>query len=117
MLNIFKPLRRHPRWSTQERRMHSRHACRIKVYYLAHGSWYRGSIQNISEGGLYIRSIQRVKFSKGEAILMIVDLRVLRDQIRGEIIRTGSNGLGIAFHTLEPEYSELRALLAAHCLF
>jgi hypothetical protein len=49
--------------------------------------------------------------------LMIVDLRVLRDQIRGEVIRDGSDGIAVAFQTSEPEYSELKALLAAHCLF
>jgi hypothetical protein len=100
----------------QERRQHSRHACVIKVYYLVRGSWYRGSIQNISEGGVYIRSIKEGKFSNGESILMLVELRVLRDQIRGKIIRIGSDGIAVAFHTSEPEYSELKALLEDHCL-
>ena len=98
-------------------RLHSRHDCLIKVYYLAQSSWYRGSIQNISEGGAYIRSMQKGKFSKGETILMVVELRVLRDQIRGKIIRVGSDGIAVAFHTSEPGYNELQALLAAHCLF
>ena len=117
MLNIFKSLRGQHHRSMQERRQHRRHACGIKVHYLAHGSWYRGSIQNISEGGVYVRSIQRGTFSEGEPILMVVDLRVLRDQIRGRIIRARSEGIAVAFHTSEPEYSELKALLAAHCLF
>jgi PilZ domain len=117
MLNILKAFRRHHRRSMQERRLHPRHDCLIKVYYLAQGSWYRGSIQNISEGGAYIRSIQKVQFSKGETILMVVELRVLRDQIRGRIIRAGSDGIGVAFHTSEPGYNEFQALLAAHCPF
>ena len=49
--------------------------------------------------------------------MMVANLRVLRDQIRGRIIRVGSDGFGVAFHTSEPEYSELKALLAIHCLF
>ena len=57
------------------------------------------------------------KLSKGEPILMVVGLRVLRDQIRGKIIRAGSDGFGVAFNTSEPEHTELKGQLAAHCLF
>jgi hypothetical protein len=71
-------------WSQQDRRQHSRHACRITVHYLMQGSWYGGSIRNISDGGVYVRCIERGRFSKGEPILMVVDLRVLRDQVMGK---------------------------------
>jgi hypothetical protein len=114
MLNIFKSLRGQHHRSMEERRQHPRHACLITVYYLVRNSWYRGSIQNISEGGVYVRSIQKGKVSKGEAILMIVDLRVLRDQIRGRIIRVGSDGIGVRFQKAEPQYSELIALFKRH---
>jgi hypothetical protein len=113
-LRAFRKLRFR---SQKERRQHPRHACRINVYYLMQGSWHGGLIQNISEAGVYVRSTQRGKFSRGEPILMVANLRVLRDQIKGKIIRVGSDGFGVAFHTSEPEYSELKALLAAHCLF
>jgi hypothetical protein len=103
--------------SQKERRQYARHACSISVHYLMHGSCYGGSIQNISDGGVYVRSSQERKFSRGEPILMVVDLRVLRDQIRGRIIRVGSDGFGVVFHSSEPEYSKLKALLATHCLF
>jgi hypothetical protein len=117
MLNLLRSFRRPSHVSQQERRLHPRHVCRIKVYYLGQSSWYRGSIQNISEGGVYIRTLQQEKHSEGGAILMLVELRVLRDQIRGRIVRAGSDGIGVAFRTSEPEYSELKALLAAHGLF
>jgi PilZ domain len=116
MLNIFKSLRGHPHQSMRERRQHPRRACVIKVYYLVQGTWYRGSIQNISGAGVYIRSTRERKHSKGEAVLMLVELRVLRDQIKGKIIRVESDGLAVAFHTSEPEYTELKALLGDHCL-
>jgi len=116
MLNIFRSLRGQQHRSMQERRQHPRHACAMKVYYLVQGTWHRGSIQNISEGGVYIRSIPEGKHSEGEAILMLVELRVLRDQIKGRIIRVGSDGIAVAFHTSEPEYTELKALLTDHCL-
>ena len=86
----------------------------MKVYCLVQGVWHRGSIQNVSEGGVYIRAIRKGQFSEGEAILMLVELRVLRDQIRGTIVRVGSDGIAVAFHTSEPEYTELKALLADH---
>ena len=88
----------------------------MKVYYLVQGTWNRGSIQNISKGGVYIRSIRQGQFPEGEAILMLVEVRVLRDQLRGKIIRVGSDGIAVAFHTSEPDYTELKALLADHCL-
>jgi len=116
MLNILKSFRGHQHQSIRERRQHPRHACAVKAYYLVQGTWYRGSIRNISEGGVYIRSIRERQFPEGEAILMLVELRVLRDQIRGTIIRAGSDGIAVAFDTSEPEYRELKALLAAHCL-
>jgi hypothetical protein len=116
MLNLFRSLRTSSLRSTQERREHPRHSCVIKVYYLVRGAWYRGSIQNISEGGVYIRSIREGQFSEGEAILMLVEIRVLRDQIKGRIIRVGSHGIAVAFQTSEPQYSELKSLLTDHCL-
>jgi hypothetical protein len=116
MLNIFKSFRERQHQSMQERRQHPRHACAMKVYCLVQGTWHRGSIQNISKGGVYIRSIRQGQFPEGEAILMLVEVRVLRDQIRGKIIRIASDGIAVAFHTSEPEYTELKALLADHCL-
>ena len=117
MLNIFKPFRGHHRRLMQERRLHPRHGSFVRVDYLVLGSWYRGSIQNISEGGAYIRSIREGQFFEGQPILIGVELRVLRDQIRGKIIRAGSDGFGVAFNTSEPEHTELKGQLAAHCLF
>lgn len=81
------------------------------------GSWYRGSIQNISEGGLYIRSNEEGEFSKGESVLMLVEFGVLRHQIRGKISRVESDGVAVEFETSEPGYSELKALLAERCFF
>ena len=102
--------------SQKERRLHLRHSSIVRVDYLVLGSWYRGSIRNISEGGLYIRSSEEGDFSKGVPILMVVEFGVLRHQIRGKIIRVGSAGFAVAFHNSEPAYSELKALLATHCL-
>ncbi len=117
MLNIFKPFRGHHRKSMQERRLHLRHSSIVRVDYLVLGSWYRGSIQDISEGGLYIRSSEEGDFFKGDSILMLVEFGVLRHQIRGKISRVESDGIAVEFETSEPGYSELKAVLANHCFF
>ena len=116
MLNIFKPFRGHHRRLMQERRLHPRHDSFVKVDYLVLGSWYRGSIQNISEGGAYIRSNEEGEFLKGHSILMLVEVGVLRHQIRGKISRVKSDGIAVEFETSEPGYSELKALFADHSL-
>ena len=117
MANLFKSFKKLYSSPRQETRRHPRYSCFIRVYYLVRGSWYRGSIQNVSEGGLYIQSIQEGKFSKGDPMLVVVEFGVLRHQIRGKISRVESDGIGVVFETSEPEYSELKALLADHCFF
>jgi len=117
MANLFNTLKRLYSGPRQETRKHPRYTSFIKVYCLVRGSWYRGSIQNVSEGGLYIRSIREGRFSKGDPIVMLVEFGVLHHQIKGRIVRVGSDGIAMEYDTSEPEYSELKALLAHHCLF
>ena len=117
MINLsksFKKLYSRPR---QVRRRHPRYANFVKVNYLVRRTWYRGSIQNASEGGLYIRTAEDGEYSEGDSISMLVEFGVLHHQIRGKIIRVESDGIGVEFETSEPEYSELKALLADHCFF
>jgi len=80
-------------------------------------NWYKGSIRNISQRGAYILLDRQKKVSTGEDILLVVDLRVVLDQIKGKIVWNGSHGFGVAFDTSEPDFSKLKALLAARCLF
>jgi Tfp pilus assembly protein PilZ len=84
---------------------------------MVQGFWYKGSIWDISEGGAYILSSQGRNFLSGDDILLIVKLRVLRNQIKGKIIWMRSSGIGVAFDRSEPDYSELRDRLADYCLF
>lgn len=98
-----------------ERRKHPRHSVYIKVHYMVRGCWYKGYIRNISEGGAYIQSASERKVSPDEDILLIVELKVLLDQIKGRITWMGSHGFALAFRTSESDYSRLKALLAARC--
>jgi hypothetical protein len=101
MLNLFKVLGKLLHRSRPERRRHARHYSFAKVDYLVHGSWYNGSLQNISKGGLYIRSTEKGDFSKGDSILMLVEFGVLSHEIRGKITRVELNGIAIEFETSE----------------
>jgi len=88
--------------SLQERRKHPRDDCFIDMNYMARNRWYRGSIQNISEGGAYIRAFQRRALSPGESIFVVAKMKVLREQLRGKIAWVGPHGMGIEFQTTEP---------------
>jgi hypothetical protein len=111
MENFFKTFRKIHLRSKEERRKHPRHDCFIEAHYMVKGRWYNGSIQDMSKGGAYIRFVQREKFSPGEDIFLVVQLRVLRDQIRGKITRVESHGIGVAFQTSESDYGESQAVL------
>jgi hypothetical protein len=117
MANLFKSIKRLYSSPRQDTREHSRYSCFIPVHYLVKGSWYRGSIRSISEGGAYIRSIQKGGFHKSDPISMVVEFGHLRHQIRGKIIRLGSEEIAVEFDTSEPEYSELKTLLTDYCFF
>jgi len=88
--------------SQQERRKHPREARSAKANYMVKGRWHKGSIQNISEGGAYIRAFQHRAFSPGESIFVIAKMKVLREQLRGKIAWVGPHGMGIEFQTTEP---------------
>jgi hypothetical protein len=96
---IFKSFLKFLPTSKRERRKHPRRTCSMEAYYMVQGHWYKGSIKDISKGGVYLRSIQAGKFSPGEDIFLVFQLRVLREQRRSKIIRVGSRGIGVEFQT------------------
>ena len=81
----------------QDRRRYSRKKCFIEVEYFIRGHRYLGSIQDISEGGAYVRSNTARRFLSGEEVSLIIPLRILGDQIRGEIAWVRPHGMGIDF--------------------
>ena len=98
-----------------ERRKYPRYPYFIKAHYMLRGRWYKGYIENISEGGAYIVPDLQKKVPLGEDILLVVKLRVLLDQIKCRVAWRKSRGMGVAFDTSDPGYSKLKALLAARC--
>ena len=101
MDDLLESFKKPPLGSLQERRKHSRKGCSIKANYMVKGSWHRGSIQNVSDGGAYISSIRGEKFSPGEEIFLVARIRVLREQLRGKIAWVGRNGIGVEFQPTE----------------
>ena len=71
----------------------------MELEYMVRNRWHKGSVQDISEGGAYIRSSKR--HSPGEDILLAVPLRILGDQLRGKIIWVRTHGMGVKFHLPE----------------
>jgi hypothetical protein len=97
-----------PHESTQERRKHPRNACFIEAYYMVQGCGYKGSIQNISEGGAYL-SVKGERFFPGDEIFLVARIRLLRDQLRGRIVWVGTNGMGVEFQIPELDCGEPEA--------
>jgi hypothetical protein len=92
--------------STAERRKHLRNACLIEAYYMVQGCGYKGTIQNISEGGAYIQSVNDEKLLRGEEIFLVPRSRVLSDQLRCKIVWVGSDGMGVEFQISELDCDE-----------
>lgn len=70
--------------------------------YRVQGRWHQGSIQDISDGGAYIRTFHGRRFSVGQEIFLIARIRLLREQLRGRIAWVGSEGVGVEFQATAP---------------
>ncbi len=83
----------------RERRKHPREARSIRANYMVKGTWYKGSVQNLSEGGAYIGTYQGKMFTPGEAIFLVARIRFLREQLKGKIAWVGPHGMGVKFQS------------------
>ena len=108
METLLESSENNPHESTQERRKHPRNTCFIDAYCMVQGRGYKGSMENVSEGGAYI-SIQGEEFVPGDEICLIARIRLLREQVRGKIAWVGSRGMGVEFQMSEPDCGEPEA--------
>jgi len=91
---------------SHDRRRNLRKRCFIEVDYSVRSHRYKGSIQDISEGGAYVRSNSARRFLSGEDIFLIIPLRVLGDQLKGKIAWVRPHGMGVEFQI--PELATVR---------
>ena len=92
--------------STPERRKHLRSACLIEAFIMDQGCGFEGTIQNIGEGGVNIRSVKGEKLLLGEEVLLVPRSGVLSEQLRGKIAWVGSNCMGVEFQDSEVDCGE-----------
>jgi hypothetical protein len=90
-----------PTISDKDRRRHPRESCFIETGYRVQNLWYRGCIQDIGAGGVYVEAMESRIFLPGEDILLVARIRVLREQLRGKIAWVGRYGMGVSFQIPE----------------
>ena len=81
----------------QGRRRHERKRFSTIVDFTTLGRTHRDFIQNISAGGVYIRT--RMPLSVGQELLMTFSLPRYEQHVKvlGEVVRVNSNGVGVKF--------------------
>jgi len=82
------------------RREHQRTPCLIPVDYANQDQVFKGFIQDISAGGLFIKP--RTSFSVGEEITLTFSPPNCQEpiKIKGEIVRSNRLGIGVKFKTV-----------------
>jgi Tfp pilus assembly protein PilZ len=86
-------------------RKHNRINLFLLVDYSVDGKYYRDSIQDISEGGVFIKTSQT--FSEGKKIKMTFMSPNYQKpfKIKGEVVRVHADGVGVRF-TMESQVQE-----------
>lgn len=80
---------------TMEKREHMRKNTKSLVDFATRGWTYLRSIENISAGGMFIRT--RDIIEPGEELSMRFSLEGERRDQKGKVARTAANGIGVRF--------------------
>jgi hypothetical protein len=91
-----------------EKRRHQRKTCDREVSYTSPAAPYQGSIDNISAGGMLIRTVDPV--APGVELTLDFILSGERIRARGEVVRLGNRSLGVEF--LPEEKGRMASLIA-----
>jgi len=101
-------------WRRGERREHPRRLCSIAVDCPTWGGAFKGLVQDISAGGVFVLSIETDRaFSVGEQITVNFPAPSNRPEpveLPGEVVWSGPEGLGVKFTS---EREDLEAVLAS----
>lgn len=85
----------------EELRKHPRKACSIPVKYLSQNKIYRGKIENISLGGIFLKTTNNI--SVGQRLHLAMPVRKKGKVVKraGKIIWSNPQGVGIEFRESE----------------
>lgn len=105
---------------SEERREDERHACAIELEFSLDSHFFAGLSEDISEGGVFIATYERLPIGTRLAISFEVQEGLIEARgevrwVRGDETSSGWPGLGIAFIELSPEASERIAAYCARC--
>ena len=93
-------------WAPEKRR-HPRRECLTELKYWVRDQWFRGTVCNISAGGVYIRTGAR--FYRGAKIILNLPLSLAAEPVQGVIAWVGFQGIGVKFREkAEREVPETR---------
>lgn len=98
--------KRGPHIPLHDRRRHTRKRCFIEVSFSVRDYSYKAYMQDISEGGAYLRSNKAKRLSPRENVLLNIPLRILGDQLKGKIAWVEPHGMGVEFQLPEPDQAE-----------
>jgi Tfp pilus assembly protein PilZ len=84
----------------QEMRKHPRKPYHKPVYFTSQNQYYKGSIDNMSRGGAFIEA--KGNFAVGQTIKLVIPGTKIDNgtMLKGEIIHSLSNGVGIKFKSI-----------------
>ena len=92
-----------------DRRMHVRHAIRMEVEVRDMRSLYRLFSKNMSVGGIYLESDEKLPVGTPVDVFLTHPLTKAKTAVPGKVARTDDNGMGIEFRGLTEK--ERRAFL------
>jgi hypothetical protein len=102
-------------WRRRERRKHPRRLCSIAVDCPAWGGAFKGLVQDISAGGVFVLSIETDReFSVGQKITVNFPPPPNRQQpveLPGEVVWSGPEGIGVRFTSAGNDLEEMLATL------
>jgi len=89
------------------KREHERKPFFMVVDYSTEDRVYKDYIQNISAGGVFIET--QIPFAEGQELSLSFPLPNYQKYIKisGEIVRTGSHGIGVRFKAADKEQEEM----------
>jgi hypothetical protein len=96
---LFQSIRRPGSDAVPEKRRYPRRECLNELNYMVRDRWYKGTVRNISDGGVYINAGAR--FYRGAEILLDLSSPLSGGKLQGVIAWVGLRGMGVKFGKTE----------------